>query len=534
MKKIIIPVIIIILVVVAINFAAKNEKEEYNLAEVKKGTVSQEISETGQVKKGEEINLTFKNSGTISKIYVEVGEEIKEGDVLAKLDTSNLYIQLQEAKAGLALYQAQLDKLLAGATEEEIQAAETAVANAQKTLENEKIDLENAEAQAEDDLGASYEDALNDLDDAYLKAYNSYNFIDSIQRIYFTSFDQEGIKVRENKEKIKSAVSQIENYLDSAKSSSQDEDIDTYISEIKILLNDIFTALSDIRDVCESASYRNTVSSTDKTSLDTHKTNINTALSTITDAQQAISSTKLTNESNINTAKASVSTAEGALKSAQDDLAILTASPQQEDIDLYQAQIDQAKAKVQNLENQIFDSSLRSPVEGQITKISKKEGESVQPTLQDGFIVILPTDPFKIETDIYEEDIVKVKVGNLVDISLVAFPDEDFKGKVISIDPAEKIVNEVVYYEVDIDFEEMPEGIKPGMTADVTIKTMLKENVLTVPEDAVLNKDGKKIVKIFEGEEVKEKEIVIGLEGSNDLVEIISGLSEGEKVIIPE
>ena len=73
---------------------------------------------------------------------------------------------------------------------------------------------------------------------------------------------------------------------------------------------------------------------------------------------------------------------------------------------------------------------------------------------------MLPQSPFQVAVDIYEEDIVKVKIGNPVDIKLTAFPDKIFKGKVIAIDPAEKIIEGVVYYEVTIDFEEAAAGIK--------------------------------------------------------------------------
>jgi len=71
------------------------------------------------------------------------------------------------------------------------------------------------------------------------------------------------------------------------------------------------------------------------------------------------------------------------------------------------------------------------------------------------------------------------------------------------------------------------------MTADLVIKTALKENVLTVPEDAIQKKDDKTIVGVLEEGKVKEKEVEVGLRGNNDLIEIISGLEEGEKVILP-
>ena len=151
--------------------------------------------------------------------------------------------------------------------------------------------------------------------------------------------------------------------------------------------------------------------------------------------------------------------------------------------------------------------------------------------VKDTVISLLPDETYEVEVDIYEEDIVKVKISDPVKISLVAFPDKIFKGKVIEIDPAEKLIEGVVYYEVTIGFEETPENIKPGMTADIAIQTARKENVLLIPKESLQEKDDKTIVQVFENGEIKEKEIETGLLG-DEVVEIISGLNEGEKVII--
>ncbi len=511
MKKFIIPgIIIIIIIFVIYNVAFKKEEAEFETAEVIKGKIAQEIFETGQVKKGGTINLSFKSAGTIEKVYVEVGEEVGNQEILAKLETNQLQIQLKEAESALAVAQAKLDKLLAGATVEEIKKAETTVANKQIALDSTKEDLE-----------AAYEDAVNDLDDAYLKAYNAQNTTNEIRRTYFISFDQAKIKYETNQNNITSAAAQIKELINEAKETSQRDKINLALSGTKTKLSDISDYLKNIREVCEEPNYRNIVSSADKILIDTERTNINTAISTVTGAQQAITA-----------AFSDVQVAEGNLQAAQDDLAILTADPVQEDINLYQAQVNQAQASVDALENTIEEAYLRSPVAGQITDIKKKAGELAQPALQDVAVTLLSKAPYEIEVDIYEEDVVKVDVGNQVDIILVAFPEETFKGEVIFVNPAEKVVDGVVYYEVTIAFESIPENIKPGMTTDLTIKTAEKENVLIVLEDAIQKKAGKTIVEVLKGEEIEEREVETGLKGSDDMIEIISGLEEGEKVIL--
>jgi len=527
-KKIIVIFVVVLVVVEIYLIFFKKSGPAFTLYTVPNGTVIQEVSETGTIKKGEKINLSFKSPGRVEKVYVEVGEEVKAGDSLARMDARQLSIQLNEAKASLDLYSAQLNKLLSGASQQEIQIVKTATDNAEVSSVSAQQSLADIKLQAEDSLTAAYEDAFNALDDAYLKIYNSFSSADSIQRTYFISNDQEGIKVRENVGIISAAISGSKSYLDSAKLSSKRSDTDIALSKMKDYLNNVSGALKIIRENCETAGYRDRVTSTEKTSLDTHRGYINTALTGIATSQQAISSIKITNDYNINAAQARVSTAEGALKSAQDEYARITADPRQEDVDLYSAQVDQAEARVSLLESQINDTILRSPTNGQIATIEKREGEMVQSVM----ITLLPASPFEVKADIYEEDVVKMKVGNPVEISLVAFPDQIFTGKVVEIDPAGKLVDGVVYYETKIDFDNVPEGIKAEMTADINIRTNIRENVLVISGSALQTKNGKNIVQVFEDEKTKDREVVIGLEGKDNMIEVISGLKEGEKIVI--
>jgi len=145
-------------------------------------------------------------------------------------------------------------------------------------------------------------------------------------------------------------------------------------------------------------------------------------------------------------------------------------------------------------------------------------------------LYFLPEGPFAIKVNIYEGDIIKVKVGDRASISLTAIPDLTFGGEVVAIDPAETIMNDVVYYEVTIALGENIDGIKQGMTADITIETNRKENVLAVPKGAVEKIDGKTIVKVLKNGKAEDREIIVGLKG-DDLVEVVSGLAEGEKIV---
>ncbi len=529
-KKIIFGIIIafVVLAIVVWRGFIKEKEPEFLLAKAEMGAVVREVSETGSVKISDKIELGFNNSGRLEKIYVETGYKVETGQKLAQLDASQLYIELSESQAALEVTQADYNKLLAGSSAEEIKIAETGVFNAQINLKTSRQNLKDVEAEAEEDLAQAYEDGLDVLDDGYLKIYNAYNVVSDVQRTYFTASDQEGSEAREKKQIIENALDQAEIYIEQAKNGSN-EKIDNALVKIKNTLTDTIDALTVVRNMAETPLYRNQVSSSDKTSLDNQKSYVSTARTSIISSQQTISSTKISNETNINSAQADVSSKEAALQKAEDELALKKAGPTQENIDLYAAKINQAKAKVSLLNNKIQDSVLKSPASGQITEIKKKKGETVQAS--EPVISFLAQGPFQIEVDIYEEDIVEVKPGLTTRITLAAFPDKVFQGKVVSVDPAEKLIDNVVYYRVIIGLEGEAEGIKPGMTADIVVETAKKENVLTVPRGALTKKNGKTTVQVFENGKSQEQEVEVGLEGE-DSAEILSGLSEGDQIIL--
>ncbi|PIZ88555.1 MAG: hypothetical protein COX90_04050 [Candidatus Nealsonbacteria bacterium CG_4_10_14_0_2_um_filter_38_17] len=540
-------ILIIVLVVVAIFVVYKSffvEKESpYNWVTLQRQNIIQKVSATGQVTSAKKIDMQFEIAGKISKLMVDTGDEIKTDDVLAVLETSELEAQVLEAEAARDVARANLDKLLTGVSKEETQVYQTAVDNAQIALDNAKTSLKNYEnnltavqATAQQNLTSAYEDALNTLDDSYLKLYNAFQAAKTIQLAYFIKGDQESVTVIENKNKIEAAFNQTKIYVDKAKADPKNENIDQALSEVKKSLEDASSALAVIRQTCEAVSYNATVSAADKTSLDTQRTNISTALTNIVNAQQTIVSTKLTNETNINTAQtsvdtaqSSVKTAEGNLKSAKDKLAQITASPQQIDIDLGQAKLDQAEAALVKVRQQLVKASLVSPCDGTITDIKKEEGEQTRTT--DSVVLMICKGEFQIEVDIPEVDIGKIKIQNPVEISIDAFPEDTFLGKVIKIDPAETIIQGVVYYKATIGFEGIDPRVKSGMTVDVDIICDSRENVLAVPQRTVFNKNGDKFVRVLEEKNVKEVKVETGIRGSEGEIEILSGLKEGEKVI---
>lgn len=196
------------------------------------------------------------------------------------------------------------------------------------------------------------------------------------------------------------------------------------------------------------------------------------------------------------------------------------------------ATVEQYEAAVQEARVNLARTILYSPLDGVITQRSIDIGEIVAVT--DTVFTIIGKGGLEIRADVPESDIVKVKVGQKAEITFDALTSEDiFEAEVTEIEPASTVIQDVVYYKVKLKLTSSDERLKPGMSADIDIKAVERNNVIIIPLRAVKTEAEQDYVEILKGENVVEKiKVETGLEGDEGMVEVISGLSGGEKVII--
>ncbi len=201
------------------------------------------------------------------------------------------------------------------------------------------------------------------------------------------------------------------------------------------------------------------------------------------------------------------------------------------DIKAQKAIVEQASADIEVQTKKINETVLTTPIEGVIIFSNSEVGEIAK--LETVVVSVASTGSLQIDVDIPETTIANVKVGQAVKIKLDAFDDEaEWVGKVTDIDSAETIKGGSIYYKTTVIFEKEDERIRSGMTANVWIKTAVSENTLFVPVSAIQKKDGKKIVQSLDGKMVTEKEITTGLKNDMGMIEIRSGLLQGEQIIL--
>jgi len=554
----------------------------YDFVVAERGELIQEVSVTGRVEPAESVNLSFEISGKVAEIYADVGDRVEAGQKLISLKSDDILAQLRQAQAGASSAQAmiqqyeaavksqeaKLEELKKGSRPEEIQLTQTAVLNAEKALVDAETNLQNVKAKADVDLQQAYNNALNVLPSAVNSGKSALITLTEIQYAHFSGASIEENEIATAKEVAiydllgaSNAGRWTTQYISTQNGgvygAVQDLIINSSNEKIDQALVSTIAALQKVKYALNVIPVSDKLSSTEKTSLNSAKTSINNEISTVSGQQQSVSVQKITNQNSISTAETSVNNAKNSLATAEDQLKLKQAGYTEEQIKAQEAQVDQAKANlasqramanqayanVQNYQAQLAKTVLYAPISGLITKMEAKVGEVVFPSspYSDSrvtFVSIISDVNYQIEVNVPEVDIAKIKIGDPATITLDAYGNEiEFNATVISVEPAETVIEGIPTYKVKLQFDEQDDRIKSGMTANIDILTAKKDDVVIIPQRAIVTKAGEKLVRIIEElpEEritnINEVPVKMGLRGSDGRIEIIEGVKEGDKVV---
>lgn len=192
-----------------------------------------------------------------------------------------------------------------------------------------------------------------------------------------------------------------------------------------------------------------------------------------------------------------------------------------------------AEAEVSRLEAQYSEGVLRAPFNGVVTAVPGEVGGIS--SANESVVSLISDSALQIEVYIPEVSISTLKVGDEASTTLDAYgPGIFFSAHVVSIDPAETVRDGVSTYRVVLEFTEQDPRIKAGMTANVTITTDRKENTFSIPQGALHYRDGQPVVTVKVGKKNEERVVTTGLRSSLGFVEITSGLSAGDVVVLSQ
>ena len=187
---------------------------------------------------------------------------------------------------------------------------------------------------------------------------------------------------------------------------------------------------------------------------------------------------------------------------------------------------EQQVAELESRGRTIHAVPILSPVRGYVTEKMAIEGMYVKPGM--ALYQIADLSKIWVYADIYEDEIPYIKVGQKTTVNLSYLPGKTFKGKVVYIYPYLNNVSRTAT--VRLEFSNPRQRLKPGMYADVEIRTPMKE-ALVVPETAILDSGIRQIAFVAKGKgRFEPREVKIGPRINHDIV-VLEGLAEGETVV---
>lgn len=167
-----------------------------------------------------------------------------------------------------------------------------------------------------------------------------------------------------------------------------------------------------------------------------------------------------------------------------------------------------------------------APISGTIVDRQAMIGALAEPSGE--LFTIMDLRTLWVDAEVYEKDLDKVRSGQRVEISVIAYPEERFSGRVSYIgDTLDEETRTVV---VRTLVANPRNRLKPGMFAAVRIVTMEKPDALVLPEGAVLRESGKALVVVEEDAQYRLREVRLG-PAVDGMIEIVAGLDAGDRVV---
>lgn len=196
-----------------------------------------------------------------------------------------------------------------------------------------------------------------------------------------------------------------------------------------------------------------------------------------------------------------------------------------------EAAVAQAKSELEAAKEALAGVVIRAPHKGTILSIAGAAGDPV--TANSAFITLGNLDELQVKAMVTQSDVEKLKVGQKAEVILATRPGERHTGTVVHIDPTATTSGDLVQYGVLIAFDRRPKNLLLGQNATITVTTGESTDAVYVPAQAArLRGDGTAVVTVATGDGTAERTVRTGVRGDR-YVEIVDGLREGDKVVLP-
>lgn len=581
MKKIsekkLIAIILIVVIVLAgvvgwLIMSGKKPAMNYAFVSAKKGILTNVVKTTGQIKAAQEINMTFERGGTVKNVGVKVGDSVKADQILVELDSSEAGADASQAQAAVGMAKSQLAQLqaaldlqrikkqqmLSGERPEQIQLAQTKHDSASQSLQNAQVNLTNVTNKADADrssLVGSISDLLESASSTAADVVNRqtsgmFNSGSSANpTLVFPTQLNSTVEYRAEQQRINAnrAVAQLDSLTTQVSSdySNSDQLAGQAVDQLAII-RDYLNSLNDaLNNTIVTSDMPQTRIDGFKGSVSSSLSGVNGSIAALNNYRKSVISLDAANQSLIKAAQAQVDNAQNALTLADNQLTLEKSGATREDLAAQDALIAQAQAAVNMQEGQITVAqasadkassefakmTIKSPVDGVVTKLDLQPGEAV--TVGSPAAGVISNAKFQIEGYVPETDIAGIKIGSGAQVTLDSVGDgKPYSARVVIIDPAATVMNGVSAYKVTLEFDQENDVIKPGLTANLRIMTdEIQNDVMIIPETALIKSGDDRFVIVNNGtSEGQRRQVIVTNFKEDGNIGVLSGLKEGEQV----
>ncbi|MFH0851386.1 MAG: efflux RND transporter periplasmic adaptor subunit [Candidatus Peregrinibacteria bacterium] len=517
-----------------------------DLSFVGRQTIVTSVKAVGSVTFANEQQLKFNTKGTVTKVLVREGDQVKKGKVLAEIDSTSVLSDIRQSQLTIAASNLQLQQLQAE-RDSSILTAQNALNSATRQVGQSQTDLQETRATELQSLASTAQDILigsEKLLDSFYGVltvdtvarppsdittleinrllYRDWSLKDSVELIFRSGVNQ-ATAMRQKYGTILNSVQDPDTILQALK------DAQTLAETLQHLSEQIYSLLQGASTdsitftVDALATLRSTANSNRSTAagLVSDAWTARASLVALTNNDSIPSTTLQAKEDTLATNRESQQAKEAALQNTIRDLDVT--------IQLKQNSIGQQSASLTKLARTLDDYRIIAPFDGIVRRVDYQVGDNLLADTTEAKYIVLENPAYLLVTiPLDQVDVVKVQKDMPASITLDALPGRQFEGTIYQINPTPVQQSGVVSYNVDVKVP-TPENltILSGMTATVDVETARKENVLAVPNLAIRRIGNQATVQIGNGETVTVETGVT----DGRFTEILSGLQEGDGVL---
>ncbi len=538
-----------VIAVLALIFGALRPQEAEvppRTATVERGDVVASVTASGSVQTAQTVEISFTTPGTVTSVAVETGDTVRRGELLGRIDSTAARQQVAAARATLEQANAQSASGSAATTQANAEEA-LAIARRSQKVGNERLDQAVVQARANlkaaqslwsdacltPDAGgcpnpsaaAAIRSAENALTSAQLAYETAVSQAAASATGYEVAVNQAGARLTQTQQQEAATCSAIP-YIDSACVSAKG----ATLSAQQAYDNAISTQTSSLQRDSLNVEAAALSLSTAQIALQRAQADLSKAgADAVRSAAQALSTAESARRTGRVQNAQAVQSAEAALASARTASGIESSGRA-----ATQAAIDSAEAALALAERGLAETRLRAPVAGTIGDLNLVVGQSSAASSPTANVTILPKGALEVVAAFAESDAADIVVGDRASVTFEALPGVEVPATVLAVDPlAATSTTGLVTYDVRVGMDEVPDGVREGMTASVSVVVDAALGVLRAPQGAITTEGETSTVELLATDGTRSTvPVTLGIQGDVD-TEITSGVREGDVLVIP-